>query len=75
MASVAICTAVWNPKVTSVADRSLSIVLGTPTTSTPSPASRLATPEGVLATDGDEGVDALLARVSPAAAPPPPSTL
>ena len=45
MASVAICTAVLNPKVTSVADRSLSMVLGTPTTATPcSACSRLATP-------------------------------
>ena len=33
IASVAVCTAVSNPNVTSVADRSLSIVLGTPTTS------------------------------------------
>jgi hypothetical protein len=44
MASVAICTAVWNPNVKSVADRSLSIVLGTPTTFTPSVASLCATP-------------------------------
>ena len=44
MASTQICTAVSKPKVTSVADRSLSIVLGTPTTATPSPCSRLATP-------------------------------
>ena len=44
MASVAICTAVWNPKVTSVADRSLSMVLGTPTTLTPSADSLCATP-------------------------------
>ena len=45
MASVAICTAVLKPKVTSVADRSLSIVLGTPTTATPcSACSWLATP-------------------------------
>ncbi len=44
MASVAICTAVSNPKVKSVADRSLSIVFGTPTMRTPSSVSRLATP-------------------------------
>ena len=44
MASVAICTAVWKPKVTSVPARSLSIVLGTPTTGTPSADSRPATP-------------------------------
>ena len=31
MASVAICTAVWNPNVTSVPTMSLSIVFGTPT--------------------------------------------
>ena len=36
MASVTICTAVSKPKVTSVADRSLSMVFGTPTTGTPS---------------------------------------
>ena len=36
IASVAICTAVWNPNVKSVAERSLSIVFGTPTTRTPS---------------------------------------
>ena len=44
MASVAICTAVWKPNVKSVAARSLSIVLGTPTTGMPSSASRRATP-------------------------------
>ena len=32
IASVAICTAVWKPNVKSVAERSLSIVFGTPTT-------------------------------------------
>ena len=35
MASVAICTAVWNPNVTSVPSMSLSIVFGTPTTGMP----------------------------------------
>ena len=34
-ASVAIWTAVWKPKVISVAERSLSIVLGTPTIGSP----------------------------------------
>ena len=58
MASVAICTAVWNPNVTSVADRSLSIVLGTPTTFTPSPRQLVGHAERVLAADGDQGVDA-----------------
>jgi hypothetical protein len=41
---VAICTAVWKPNVKSVPARSLSIVFGTPTTSTPSSTSRRATP-------------------------------
>jgi hypothetical protein len=40
MASTQICTAVSKPKVSSVADRSLSIVFGTPTTATPSSARR-----------------------------------
>ena len=44
MASTHTCTAVSNPKVISVADRSLSMVLGTPTTARPSAASRAATP-------------------------------
>ena len=44
MASTHTCTAVSKPKVSSVADRSLSMVFGTPTTATPSPASREATP-------------------------------
>ena len=45
IASVTICTAVWKPKVKSVAERSLSIVLGTPTTlMIPSSLSRRATP-------------------------------
>ena len=35
MASVAICTAVWNPNVTSVPTMSLSIVFGTPTIGSP----------------------------------------
>ena len=35
-ASVAVSTAVWNPKVTYVASRSLSMVFGTPMTGTPS---------------------------------------
>src|SRR5580658_10062169 len=44
MASVAICTAVSKPNVTSVPDRSLSMVLGTPTALTPWPPRRSATP-------------------------------
>jgi len=35
MASVAICTAVWKPKVASVPTTSLSMVLGTPTVGSP----------------------------------------
>ena len=41
-ASVAICTAVWNPNVTSVAAMSLSIVFGTATTLRPSSPRRCA---------------------------------
>ena len=44
MASVAICTAVSKPKVRSVPERSLSMVLGTPTTFTPIEESLVATP-------------------------------
>ncbi len=44
MASVAMLTAVSKPKVKSVPERSLSIVLGTPTTLTPRSASLVATP-------------------------------
>jgi hypothetical protein len=42
IASETIDTAVSKPNVVSVADRSLSIVLGTPTTGTPSPPRRCA---------------------------------
>ena len=44
IASVAMLTAVSKPNVKSVPDRSLSIVLGTPTTLTPRSASLVATP-------------------------------
>ena len=44
IASVAICTAVWKPNVKSVALRSLSIVLGTPTVGKPASNSLRATP-------------------------------
>ena len=54
MASVAICTAVWKPKVTSVPSMSLSIVLGTPTTATPSLVELVADAEGAVAADDDE---------------------
>ena len=59
IASVAIWTAVQNPNVKSVPERSLSIVLGTPTTVQPvlgvQPARHA---ERVLAADGDERVEA-----------------
>ena len=42
MASVAICTAVWNPNVTSVPTMSLSIVFGTPTIGSPCSSVQLA---------------------------------
>ena len=58
MASTAICTAVSKPKVSSVPDRSLSMVFGTPTTFTPSSMELVGHAEGVLAADGDERVDA-----------------
>ena len=44
IASIAMFTAVSNPKVKSVPERSLSIVFGTPTTLTPRSASLVATP-------------------------------
>jgi len=59
MASVAIWTAVSNPKVKSVADRSLSMVFGTPTIRTPLVGEAAGHAEGVLPADGHEGVDAL----------------
>ena len=55
--SVATCTAVWNPTVTSVPGRSLSIVLGTPTIGTPRSASSAAAPKRALAPDHDEPVE------------------
>ena len=57
MASVAMFTAVSKPKVKSVASRSLSMVLGTPTTRTPSSVEPRGDAEGVLAADRDERVD------------------
>src|SRR5437763_225625 len=74
MASVAICTAVWNPKVTSVADRSLSIVLGTPTTDSPSPPRRWATPSVSSPPMAMRASRALTATVSSTRSTPP-STL
>ncbi len=53
IASVAICTAVWKPNVKSVAERSLSIVFGTPTTRIPSPRKLVRDTERVLAADRD----------------------
>ena len=65
IASVQIETAVSKPKVTSVAERSLSIVFGTPTTGklmVGEESRRDA--ERVLAADRDEGVEALAAEVA-----------
>ena len=64
MASVAMETAVSKPKVKSVAVRSLSMVLGTPTTLTPVLVQLVRGPERVLAADGDDGPDAECLRRS-----------
>ena len=71
MASTHTWTAVSNPKVSSVADRSLSMVLGTPTTATPSAARRAATPSvssPPMATSASMPWSASVART--ASAPP-----
>ena len=60
MASVATSTAVWKPKVTSVALRSFSMVFGTPMTGSPFRWSAWAMFSD--AADGDEGVDRTLAK-------------
>jgi hypothetical protein len=75
MASVAICTAVWKPKVTSVPARSLSIVLGTPTTGTPSAASRAATPSVSSPPMGIRASTPSRSSVSRTSAVPSPSPL
>ena len=62
MASTQICTAVSKPNVSSVADRSLSIVLGTPTTVTPPSRQLVGHAHRVLAADGDEGVEPLVVQ-------------
>ena len=59
IASVAICTAVSNPNVTSVPGMSLSIVFGTPTIGMPSSAEPERGPERPVAADHDERVDPL----------------
>ena len=58
IASVAICTAVWKPNVKSVPARSLSIVLGTPTTLMPVLGQLAGDAQRVLAADRDQRVDA-----------------
>ncbi len=74
IASVAICTAVWKPNVKSVPARSLSIVLGTPTTFTPASARRRATPSvssppiGISASIPRSSSEAI-ARASPPSSP------
>ena len=61
MASVAICTAVWKPNVTSVPSMSLSIVLGTPTTGgRVCSQSMCGDGERAVAADDDQGVEAQL---------------
>ena len=62
IASIAICTAVSNPKVSSVPDRSLSIVFGTPTTLHAGSNELGRHTQRVLAADGDQRVDAELRR-------------
>ena len=57
MASVAICTAVSKPNVSSVPSMSLSMVLGTPTTGSPSPVEVAGAGERALAADRDHRVD------------------
>ncbi len=65
MASVATCSAVSKPKVRSVAPRSLSIVLGTPTTGTScSECSRAAAPSVSSPADGDQPVDVQALQVA-----------
>ena len=68
MASTQICTAVSKPKVSSVAERSLSIVFGTPTTWHALAGQPVRHAERVLAADGDERVDAVLGERAPAPA-------
>ena len=75
IASVAICTAVWNPNVKSVAERSLSIVFGTPTTLHAVGRELVRDTERVLAADRDQRVDAVASRASPSPAPAPSSVL
>ena len=58
----AICTAVSNPNVTSVADRSLSIVLGTPDDAGALAGELGRDAERVLAADRDQRVDVLPAQ-------------
>ena len=66
MASTAICTAVSKPKVSSVPERSLSMVLGTPDDLHAELVQLVGHPEGVLAADGDQGVDAEPVEARPA---------
>ena len=58
MASVAICTAVWKPNVTSVPTMSLSIVFGTPTIGSPRFVVQLAGDgQRAVAADDDQPVE------------------
>ena len=62
MASVATCRAESKPKVRSVASRSLSIVLGTPTMGTPMSISCAADAHAPVAPDADDGVHLQLSQ-------------
>ena len=75
MASVAICTAVSNPKVTSVPDRSLSMVLGMPTASHAVVPEAVGHAEGVLAPHRHQRVDTSCAPDWRRTRSGPPSTL
>ena len=65
MASTQICTAVSKPKVSSVADRSLSIVFGHADHVHALAGQPVGHAERVLAADGDERVDAVLGERGP----------
>ena len=71
MASLAMFTAVSKPKVKSVPDRSLSMVLGTPTTFTPRSASLVATPRVSSPPIATRASTPVLARLSLICSTPP----
>ena len=75
IASVATCSAVSNPNVTSVAPRSLSIVFGTPITGRPSVGQPVGDAERVLAADRDQTVEPVALERGADRAPAPSSRL